>query len=127
MYLGCALCFATASIHLDDLITASVGELASLIKEAIKRLKQDHIRSSLSTLESYRLQHGASAMEEICLRHPEHGIIVTNLTRMPIEDLDFGTGSPQHLTTYNEVLRGAALLPAEGGVEIVVEYPAGST
>ena len=122
-YLGCALSFATAGMHLDELVKGSLGEVASQIKQAIKSLDQERIRSSLAVLDAYRRERGTEAITNILLRHPEHGMIVTNLTRMPIADLDFGSGSPVNLSTYNDVLRGAAILPAEDGVEIVVEYP----
>ena len=62
-------------------------------------------------------------MAEIHLRHPHHGMIVTNLTRLPIRSLDFGAGAPQGFLPYVDVLGGAAILPAENGVEILVAPP----
>jgi len=62
-------------------------------------------------------------MEKVHLRHPQHGIVVTNITRLPIRDLDFGTGAPVDFLTYTEILRAAAILPAENGVEILVLHP----
>ena len=124
-YLGCSLCFATASTSYEKLCEARLAELAILVKQSIMRVNQDFILSSLSTLESFRKQKGLAALENLHLRHPDHGMIITNLTRMPIPDLDFGFGAPEHFSMYNEVLRGAAILPAKDGVEVVVAYPSG--
>jgi NRPS condensation-like uncharacterized protein len=122
-YFGCALSFATASINLNSLLKASVRDLAILVKNSIKKVKNDYILRSLETLESLRKQKGLDAMTEIHLRHPYHGIIVTNLTRLPIGSLDFGTGAPTGFLSYVDVLGSAAILPAEKGVEILVAHP----
>jgi len=122
-YFGCALCFATAAIDFNGLLKASLGELALLIRNSVGKIKDDYILNSLTTLEDFRKQNGLAAIEEIHLKHPQHGIIVTNLTRMPILDLDFGVGAPVDFLTYAEVLGSAAILPAENGVEILVVHP----
>jgi shikimate O-hydroxycinnamoyltransferase len=122
-YFGCALSFATASIHLNGLLEASVRDLAILVRNSVKKVKNDYILSSLATLETLRKQKGLDAMEEIHLRHPHHGIIITNLTRLPIQYLDFGSGAPTDFLSYVDVLGSAAIFPAENGVEIFVAYP----
>jgi len=122
-YFGCALSFATASIHLNGLLEASVRDLAILVRNSVKKVKNDYILSSLETLETLRKQKGLDAMEEIHLRHPHHGIIITNLTRLPIQYLDFGSGAPTDFLSYVDVLGSAAILPAEKGVEIFVAHP----
>ena len=123
-YFGCALCFATASIDLQSLRKSSLGELALLIRNSITRMKNDYILNSVQTLENFRRQHGMLSMENIHLRHPLSGMIVTNLTRLPIADLNFGSGVPAGFLTYAEVSRSAAILPASGGVEIIIAHPA---
>ena len=50
-------------------------------------------------------------------------MIVTNLTRMPIRDLNFGSGTPIDFLAYAEVASSAAILPGENGVEILVVPP----
>jgi NRPS condensation-like uncharacterized protein len=122
-YFGCALSFATASINLNGLLEASIRDLAILVRDSVRKVKNDYILKSLGTLESFRKQKGAEAMVEIHLRHPHHGIIVTNLTRLPIGSLDFGPGAPTGFLSYVDVLGGAAILPAEKGVEILVAHP----
>jgi hypothetical protein len=122
-YFGCALCFATAAIDFKDLLKSSLGDLTLLIRNSIIKIKDESILNSLNTLENFRIQNGLAAMEEIHLRYPQHGMIVTNLTRMPIHDLDFGFGAPVDFSTYAEVLSSAAILPAEIGVGVLITPP----
>ncbi|MDH7511747.1 MAG: acyltransferase [Clostridiales bacterium] len=119
-YFGCALCFATASVDFDTLLKAPLGDLALLVRNSVSRVKPDYVFSSLSTLEGLRRQGGLAAMEEVHLRHPRHGLIVTNLTRLPLRDIDFGSGPPADFKAYAEVAASAVILPARGGVEVLV-------
>jgi hypothetical protein len=80
----------------------------------------------MDILDGLRRQKGLAALEHVHLRHPRHGLIVTNLTRMPIKDIDFGFGAPVDFSTYVEVRGSAAILPAEGGSEVIVVRPAGA-
>lgn len=122
-YFGCALCFATSAIDYENLLTASPGDLAVLIRNSVSKIKDEAILNSLNTLENFRKHNGFAALENLHLRHPHHGMIVTNLTRLPIRDLDFGFGAPVDFLTYVEVVSSAAILPAENGVEILVAHP----
>lgn len=124
-YFGCALCFATASVDTNYLLEASIGELAVLIRNSVGRINDDYIFNSMTTLENLRKQHGLAAMEEVHVRHPKNGMIVTNLTRLPLRDIDFGSGAPEDFLTYAEVLASAAILPADKGAEILVVHPPG--
>lgn len=57
-------------------------------------------------------------MEKIHARHPQHGIAVTNISRLPMQGLDFGAGTPTAFRALASAERGAASLPAEDGVDI---------
>jgi len=50
-------------------------------------------------------------------------MIVTNLTRLPIRDIDFGSGTPEDFLAFAEIEQGAAILPAKNGVEALVANP----
>jgi hypothetical protein len=122
-YFGCAVCFASANLELNALQNASIGELALLVNQSVRKVNHEAVVRSLQTLERFRRQGGLAAMEQVHLRHPAHGLIVTNLTRMPIRDLDFGTDAPADFLIHSEVLGSAAIFPAENGVEVVVLQP----
>ena len=122
-YFGCPLCFTAASVDLEHLEVSTVEDLAVLIRQSVKMIKNDFVSNSLSTLENFRLQNGLTAMGKVHLRHPQQGMIITNLTRMPLKDIDFGCGPPAHFLAYVEVHSSAAILPAASGVEILVVNP----
>jgi hypothetical protein len=123
-YFGCALCFATSAIDLAGLRSSTVGDLALRVKEAVHRVRGPYVSASMATLDGLRRRHGLASLARVHLRHPRHGLIVTNLTRMPMGDVDFGSGPPRAFSTYVEVRGGAAILPAEGGVQVLVVPPA---
>jgi shikimate O-hydroxycinnamoyltransferase len=122
-YFGCALCFTSARADFDTLGRASIGELALRVHEAVRRVNHDFVLKSMDTLERFRLTEGIGAMERLHLRDPSAGLIVTNLTRMPLKDLDFGSGGPAGFLIHADVSAGAALLPAENGIEAVILNP----
>jgi shikimate O-hydroxycinnamoyltransferase len=123
-YFGCALCFATASIDYESLAHASLGDLALLVRKAVGRIRRDYVWDSLETLERLRRQRGLGVMEEIHVRPPQNGIAVTNVSRLPIQALDFGSGTPRGFQAYTQISGGAAILPAQDGVEVRVFHPA---
>ena len=122
-FFGCALCFATASTDYENLVRAPLGELALLVHKAVVGAKADYIWGSLETLEGLRRRRGVGVMEEIHVRHPRNGIAVTNISRLPIQALDFGAGIPTGFQAYTEVSRGAGIMPAQDGVEVRVFLP----
>ncbi len=122
-YFGCALCFASASVPLGRLREAPLGDLASCVHDAVRGVTNDFAALSMSTLGLYRRQHGLAAMENVHLTHPRHGMVVTNLTRMPLRDLDFGSGAPEDFLVHSDVSGSAALLPSQDGVLAVVIHP----
>ena len=123
-FFGCALCFTTASTEYENLLRAPLGELALLVHKAVAGAKEDYIWGSLETLEGLRRGRGVGVMEEIHVRHPRNGIAVTNISRLPIQALDFGAGIPTGFQAYTEVCRGAGIMPAQDGVEVRVFLPA---
>lgn len=122
-YFGCALCFATAETTRENLINASTGDVALLIKKSVSAIKDEYIQRSLSILDRYRRQNGAGEMERIHLRHPDNGMIVTNISRLPLRDLNFGTGRPDDYLAFAEIEQSAAIVPAANGVETFVAHP----
>jgi shikimate O-hydroxycinnamoyltransferase len=122
-YFGCAVCMTTASIDYESLVRASLGKLALLVRQAVGQVKRDYILGSLKTLESLRQQRGLAAMEEIHVMHPQDGLVVTNISRLPVQNLEFGSGAPKGFQVMNSAQRAAAILPAPDGVDIRVYHP----
>jgi shikimate O-hydroxycinnamoyltransferase len=125
-YFGCAVCVVTASIDYESLVQAPLGKLALLIRKAVGRVKRDYILGSLETLERLRQQKGLATMEEIHVMHPRDGLLVTNISRLPVHNLEFGSGPPMGFQVLSSAQRGAVILPAQDGLDIRVYHPVGS-
>ncbi len=93
-----------------------------MIRQAVGRAKEDYIWGSLQTLDGLRCQRGLGVMEEIHVRHPRNGIVVTNISRLPIQGLDFGAGIPTGFQAYTQVFRGAGIMPAQDGIEVRIFF-----
>jgi shikimate O-hydroxycinnamoyltransferase len=117
---ACAINFATASASLDELIHAPLGELALRIQRSVAAVVAQPPVQRLAPLDALRRRHGRRALESVHLHHPQRGMLVTNMSRLPLERLDFGCGAPVDLKVYTEIDSMAAILPALDGVAIDV-------
>jgi shikimate O-hydroxycinnamoyltransferase len=122
-YFGCAVSLATDSIAYDELMTAPLGALALNVRSAIASIDPDYTIRALHTLERLRLQEGLSALEEVHVIHPRSGLLVTNLSRLPVNEIAFDAGPPTGFAILTPTERGAVVLPADDGVEIRVCLP----
>jgi len=122
-YFGCAITFGAAKLSLWELAEKPEEQIAAHVKSSVSRIKNDYINATLNTLENFRYQEGTDEFEKLHLRHSENGIIITNISRLPVRELDFGEGVPTQVLTYNDVPGSAAILPATGGVEILATPP----
>ncbi len=122
-YFGCAVNLATDSIDYDQLVSAPLGALALKVRSAIAAVDSDYTARALQTLEELRLQEGLSALEEIHVIHPHGGLLVTNLSRLPVAEIVFDAGPPSDFAILTPAERGAVVLPARDGVEVRVCLP----
>ena len=123
-YFGCALAFATASMTYDRLTSASLGEVSYVVRRSVAHVDSDYVRGSLRALETLRRSKGLSGIEAVEVRHPQRGLIVTNISRLPVSSIDFGWGSPVSFSPIAPTQRGVAILPSDTGVSIRVFPPA---
>ena len=54
---------------------------------------------------------------------PESGLLVTNLSRLPVKDINFNAGPPVKYEILTPANRGAVVLPAHDAVEVRVCCP----
>lgn len=125
-YFGSAVYLAVASASYDTLVNASPGELALLVHKAIARVKQQQVQAALETLERVRRREGLAVMEELHVLHPRSGLLVTNLSRLPINDIVFDAGPPAGFEMLAPARRAAVVLPAPDGVDLRVYHPLNS-
>jgi len=122
-YFGSAVYLAVASTGYDTLLNASLGELALLVHKAIAGIKQVQVHAALETLERVRRQEGLAVMEELHVLHTRSGLLVTNLSRLPINDIVFDAGPPVDFQMLAPARRAAVVLPAPDGVDLRVYHP----
>lgn len=122
-YFGSAVHLAVASAGYDTLVNASPGELALLVRKAIANVSQERVRAALETLERVRQHEGLAVMEELHVLHPRRGLLVTNLSRLPVQDIVFDAGPPAAFQVLAPAPGGAVVLPAPDGVDVRVYHP----
>ncbi|MEY4547474.1 MAG: hypothetical protein RL685_3669, partial [Pseudomonadota bacterium] len=94
-HMGCAITFATAALPIASLQQLPLAELALTIRKAVGAVTEERVSASMSTLAALREQQGPGVLDEIHLTHPARGLLVTNLSRLPLQELDFGAGQPR--------------------------------
>lgn len=121
-YFGCAVSLATTSLPRGKLGEASISELAAMVRSAVARVNDDYISRGLSTLERLRRQQGLAVLEENHVIHPRAGLLVTNLSRLPVQNVEFDGGPPIAFDILTPAHRGAVILPTTDGIDVRVCY-----
>jgi shikimate O-hydroxycinnamoyltransferase len=122
-YFGNAVGLATRSLERRTLVEAPLGRLASIVRSAVASVDETYMRNALGTLQAMRLQEGLAVLEENHVIHPRSGILITNLSRLPVHEIEFDAGPPVAFDILTPAVRGAVVLPADDGVDIRVCYP----
>ena len=55
--------------------------------------------------------------------HPGSGLLVTNLSRLPVHEIEFNAGQPSNYSILTQTVRGAVVLPHPSGLEVRVCCP----
>lgn len=125
-YFGNAVALAKASIPKGELATVPPGDLATRVRRAVDAVDAEAARRSLAALEAFRRAEGLTAMEELHVVHPAQGLLLTNLSRLPVPEVAFDAGPPVAFDILTPGVRGAVALPApDGGIDLRVFLPAG--
>ncbi len=122
-YFGCAVAMASASIERERLATASLAELARRVRDAVARVDEARARESLLVVERLRRQDGLAALERLHVVHPRAGLLVTNLSRLPVREIVFDAGPPVAFDILAPVERCAVVLPAADGLDVRICLP----
>lgn len=122
-YFGNGICLAGGAMAAEHFAEASLGELALLVRKAVNKVDRDYVQNSYDIFEAFRSQFGLESMQDFYVADPGDGILVTNLSRVPLEGLDFGQGKPFQFFTATPSPRAAIVLPAENGVKVDICYP----
>ena len=124
-YFGNAVALATASIPRGELAAAALGDLATRVRRAVDAVDAAAAERSLLELERLRRAEGLGAMEACHVVHPRQGLLLTNLSRLPVPEVAFDAGPPVAFDILTPGVRGAVALPAAGGgLDLRVFLPA---
>jgi hypothetical protein len=124
-YFGCAVALATATVEADRLETASLALLARQVRDTVAGVDEARARRSLRTIDLLRRQQGLGSLERLHVAHPRAGLLVTNLSRLPVRDIEFDAGPPVAFDILAPAERCAVVLPAEGGLDVRICAPMG--
>lgn len=122
-YFGCAVVQAAAVHDLRSLASAPLGELALRVRRAVDGVDLPRVRRALATAERLRRAGGLAAVAECHVVHPRRGLLVTNLSRLPVAEVAFDAGPPVAFDMLTPGERCAVVLPAADGFEVRVCPP----
>ncbi len=124
-YFGCAVALANASLERERLAEASLPDLARRVRDAIAAVDAERVRRSLAVIEGLRREQGLEGLERLHVVHPRAGLLVTNLSRLPVREIEFDAGPPVAYDILAPAERCAVVLPAEDGLDVRICLPVG--
>jgi len=122
-YFGNAVALATTPLSYERLMKSSLGELSMLVRKNIGQVNEEYIDAGLNALVCLREEFGVASFENVHVAHPENGLLVTNLSRLPVNQIEFGAGPPVKYEILTPANRGAVILPDTDGVQVRVCCP----
>ena len=122
LYFGNAIRCASFKLGVDEFAKASHADLALRLRRAVESVDDAAVERSLECLESLRLRDGLNAMERFHVADPNNGFMVTNLSRLPLFEMDFGTGAPNDFRILTPAKRSGVILPLRDGFRSQTAY-----
>ncbi len=122
-YFGNGICLASGTFDGKCFLEASISELALEVRKTVDKVTKYYVQDSYDFLNVYRREQCLVEMEEFHVADPDAGILVTNLSRVPLEEIDFENGKPFQFYTATSSPGAAIVLPAENGVKVDVCCP----
>jgi hypothetical protein len=124
-YFGCAVALATAELERERLATATLADLARRVRDAVAGVDEAKARRALLVIDRVRRQSGLAGLERLHVVHPRAGLLVTNLSRLPVREIVFDAGPPVAFDILAPAERCAVVLPAEEGLDVRICLPVG--
>lgn len=122
LYFGNAVRGASFKLSYDEVLKASTGEIAGKIGSTVRGIDEEKVVDSLGTLEALRKEMGLDVMTRFHVAHPERGFLMTNLSRLPLLEIDFGAGTPFDFRILTPAKRTAVILPLPDGLRVQIAH-----
>lgn len=107
----------------QEILGLSVAALALRVKAAIAEVGRPQIDDHLRANHGLKATGGVALTRKLHSWHPEFGLLATNLTRMPLAQVDFGRGAPRQVCPIGSP-RAYVMLRRQGAIEALVGLPA---
>ncbi len=118
-FIGNALQLHSLSLDPDMVLNAPIREIATAIRTSMPAITRKSYLEYLTGLEKPIEQLDPDAFRPF---NPDTGCLVTNLTRMPTDRLDFGSGPPALIYPLTAGKHAAALLRHEDRFVLRIAY-----
>jgi len=118
-YFGNAVRDAIAVFQAEEVPDLPLPEIALRIRQSIQDVDKDSVLRSLRCLDALRREKGISVFEDLGCP----GLLVSNLSKFPIAQIDLGIGSPIGLHHASLNPRLALILPAPNAVQAHFKQP----
>jgi hypothetical protein len=118
-FFGNALLFARISFETKSVRDSNINELARKIREKIPVVTREKYLEYLHKLEELI---AGGQWSELIPYDPQQGCLVTNLTRLPLNELDFGSGKPDFILPLTIEKNSAALLTDQNDYVLRLAY-----
>lgn len=122
-YFGNGACVVVGKMEYEKFLHARLSELAQCIRFAINKVDKEYVYNSFNVLEEYRREEGLEKMRELHVTHPYAGIMVTDLSKVTLDGMDFGQGQPTRFIPVTPTQRGAILFSTQEGLRVDICYP----
>ena len=125
-YFGCAVALAGVSIERERLAGEPLAQLAQRVRDVVAAVDAGVMGRALATIDAVRERLGLAGLERLHVVHPRAGLLVTNLSRLPVGEVRFDAGAPVAFDILVPAERCAVVLPAADGLDVRVCAPAAS-
>jgi len=118
-FFGNGLLFHRVTFEKEQIENSAIGEIAMTIRKSMPLLSKETYVDFLRGLEE---TISAGKLDELRPYDPERGCLVTNLSKLPADKLDFGTGPPKLAVPLTIEKNGAAILAKDENFMLRLAY-----
>lgn len=122
LYFGNAVRGASFRMDFDKVVTTETAKIAEKIGSTVRSISEGDVVSSLQCLEQIRLTQGLDSLTRFHVANPHTGFLFTNLSRLPLLDIDFGVGAPVDFRILTPARRTAVILPLSNGLRVQIAH-----
>lgn len=124
-YFGNAISAASFEISTFEINNSSIKELTLKFRNVTNSITCENVLASLALFEAARLapNGGMKFIQSIHVSDPYCGFLITNLSRVPLKDLNFGNGAPTEAIALTPAPRTAIITKKENYFTVRVSPP----